>query len=146
MSVESLSKVETPHAYDVMLPAEHVNFKPQIPDNNRSRNAEVHSNTLVFGRQGKSRIFARTKGWLPYGISRQFNKHKTSWEWNPNDEDTEILNAMSSDEVIIRLSRLVINLENSPQPLPDEVKSGIKAVTSHVERMHNFMHKLTAST
>lgn len=144
MSVEQVSDRDVSNL-NTRLPLSPVsrNYKPDSDSKNEYQNGRGNSDVFVFGRHGKTRIVPRNKGWLPYGITRILSHLTVNRPFFPSEKDSEILSIMSSDEVIIRLSRLHINMTNSSTINNEQVAKGLKAIEHHIERLHNISQMLS---
>lgn len=101
-------------------------------------NSDQKSQMLVFNRYGKSRIIPRSIGWLPYGIVRFFNNISNNRILSIADDDTALLGLIGTDEVIIRLSRVVINIRASKFANEQQVIPGLEELENYVGRLHEF--------
>lgn len=106
-----------------------------------SQSKSVSKKPLIHTSNISSIIIGKPKDWLPFGITRLFRAKRKVDHLEPSAKDLEAIEDMRTEELLMRLARLCMSVENSDLSNTPVGMRGMKRLQTHISGIYTLTTK-----
>lgn len=96
---------------------------------------------VVFSGSGSNLVLGKPKGWLPFGITRIIRSNRKVDNTEPKPDDLAIIEDMKTDELLMRLARVIMSVQNSELGKTEIGVKGLKRLEIHIRGIYQLAAK-----
>lgn len=93
---------------------------------------------LVFLGSGSNLVLGKPKGWLPFGITRVIRSDRKVDNAEPKPDDLAVIEGMKTDELLMRLGRVIMSVQNSELGKTQIGARGLKRLEIHIRGIYQL--------
>lgn len=96
----------------------------------------------VFSGSGSNLVIGKPKGWLPFGFTRLLRAKRQLDYTEPTPQDFNVVEGMKTDELLMRLARISLAVQNSDMKKTQVGMRGLKRLDTHIGGIYKLATRI----